>query len=577
MSSPSGPPTSLVPIGTSSSAASSSHAGGNFAPLEVFPDNQAVVDDPMLQTSTVQYEKKIVTTTTPTPYGPAKPHRTVFLNQEVAQLELALQDQKIQAEADALVAHQTHSAQAQLMLAQQRVGFEHAAQQYEDQGRAVAAREVAIATAEVERLATSRLALYQQQAQEVAQQAVLEVRSAEGILGREKGLTRQLEDRASAIAMANSELESQLNNERIAFQARLAAQESHQVSVFAQLERTINEGSIERQRLSAAFQEQVALEECARVERVQERTRDQQRNSQLEIQLQEMQKMIEKLHSGPHHSSLHAHVPVPAQVAPSVPIERGETSSRNVSLIDTLVRNVQAEVPEEVPTAGGNPTHFRINSPEEQYGMRDAFFDDETPSFSPSSPIQLGETRSANKVEIAGKEADHIKLEGLPNISRFKGWLLSFRKDVASAAGKPEAGFKWISAVETAASYESLADSGEFGVLDCKLAAAFGKILNGEIGRQVNLAEEKAAKNGHMLKGRQIAYMVMDYFKITAQEGAILELDDLVSLQLHSSNLKKFTHDWESTLIGFKSAPSDDMLEALFKREIRKADQLKTY
>ena len=120
-----------------------------------------------------------------------------------------------------------------------------------------------------------------------------------------------------------------------------------------------------------------------------------------------------------------------------------------------------------------------------------------------------------------------------------------------------------------------MADSGEFGVLDCKLAAAFGRILNGEIGRQVNLAEEKAAKHGHMLKGRQIAYMVMDYFKITAQEGAILELDDLVSLQLHSNNLKKFTHEWESTLIGLKSAPSDDMLEALFKREIREADQLK--
>ena len=64
-----------------------------------------------------------------------------------------------------MVAQQTHSAQAELMLAQQRVGFEHVAQQYEEQGRAVAAREVAIATAEVERLANSRLAQYHQQAQ----------------------------------------------------------------------------------------------------------------------------------------------------------------------------------------------------------------------------------------------------------------------------------------------------------------------------------------------------------------------------------------------------------------------------
>ena len=102
--------------------------------------------------------------------------------------------------------------------------------------------------------------------------------------------------------------------------------------------------------------------------------------------------MIEMLNSGFHLSSLNSHVPVPAPVVPSAPIVmREETSSRNASLIDTLVRNAQAEVPEGVATAGGNPTHFRIRSEEEErYGMRDAFFDDETPSFSPSSLIQLG-------------------------------------------------------------------------------------------------------------------------------------------------------------------------------------------
>ena len=44
--------------------------------------------------------------------------------------------------------------------------------------------------------------------------------------------------------------------------------------------------------------------------------------------------------------------------------------------------------------------------------------------------------------------------------------------------------------------------------LDAKVSAAFGKILHGELGRQVNVLEEKAALQQKMLKDVQLLIWV---------------------------------------------------------------------
>src|SRR5665648_911963 len=44
---------------------------------------------------------------------------------------------------------------------------------------------------------------------------------------------------------------------------------------------------------------------------------------------------------------------------------------------------------------------------------------------------------------------------------------------------------------------------------------------------------------------------------------------------LKNNNLKAFIHDWESMLQMLKTLPTEDLLETLFKKEIRKAEQLK--
>ena len=60
--------------------------------------------------------------------------------------------------------------------------------------------------------------------------------------------------------------------------------------------------------------------------------------------------------------------------------------------------------------------------------------------------------------------------------------------------------------MDQAADPSQLKNPGNFAILDAKLATCFGKVLNGELGRYINVLEEKAVLNQEMLGGREIAW-----------------------------------------------------------------------
>jgi hypothetical protein len=173
------------------------------------------------------------------------------------------------------------------------------------------------------------------------------------------------------------------------------------------------------------------------------------------------------------------------------------------------------------------------------------------------------------------KEADSIKIEYLPSVPKFKFWRLQFKRTVASASSNPDKIFVWISQVESAKSWKELNNSGEFASLDAKLATALGNILTGELARQINVVEERLALQMKMIKGRQIAWMIFEHFRITETEGAILEFEDLIAIELRGDNIKQFLNDWESCLINLKAVPPPEILESLFRKQLERSDCLK--
>ena len=81
----------------------------------------------------------------------------------------------------------------------------------------------------------------------------------------------------------------------------------------------------------------------------------------------------------------------------------------------------------------------------------------------------------------------------------------------------------WIKEVELVDSVDELRSSSStrgismpnFEVLDARIASALNKIIhNSHFKRRISLEEQKAQKQDRFLRGRQIAYLIYDYFRV---------------------------------------------------------------
>ena len=150
------------------------------------------------------------------------------------------------------------------------------------------------------------------------------------------------------------------------------------------------------------------------------------------------------------------------------------------------------------------------------------------------------------------------------------------KKVVAKASGEPEKGYAWISKVEDIEDPEHLQVSEGKQLIDAKVAACLSKVLHGDLAKQIQLLEEKAEPGKKLLKGRQIWWCIKDHFRINADQGAVLNFSDLVSVKMQSQDIKRFLHDWESVLLVINEIPNTKILETLFFSQLEKADSLKT-
>ena len=143
----------------------------------------------------------------------------------------------------------------------------------------------------------------------------------------------------------------------------------------------------------------------------------------------------------------------------------------------------------------------------------------------------------------------------------------------------------WINEVETVDSLDELKSSRSttgkhfpnFEMLDAKIPSASNKIIqNSHFKKKVSLEEQKAQKEGRFLRGRQIAFMIYDYFLVTGAHDTVLDYADLFSVVLHDDNVQESDTRWDEVLLPVSKIPSDDVLEILYKLKIRVSAQLKT-
>ena len=94
----------------------------------------------------------------------------------------------------------------------------------------------------------------------------------------------------------------------------------------------------------------------------------------------------------------------------------------------------------------------------------------------------------------------------------------------------------WIKDVEMVDTLDELKSSrsvngrdfDKFEMPDAKIASALNNIIqNSQIQKKVSLEEQKAQKKDWFLRGRHIAFMIYDDFRVTGAHDAVLDHADL--------------------------------------------------
>ena len=176
-----------------------------------------------------------------------------------------------------------------------------------------------------------------------------------------------------------------------------------------------------------------------------------------------------------------------------------------------------------------------------------------------------------------------LHFDKFPTPATFACWKIRFKTEVCTCSQFPTEAMLWIKEVEMVDSVDELRSSSStrvismpnFEVLDARIASALNKIIhNSHFKRKISLEEQKAQKEDRFLRGRQIAYLIYEQFRVTGTDDSVENYTDLFTIALRNDDIQEFDSKWDGILLSMTKIPHDDILEGLYR--IRESEKLKT-
>ena len=178
-----------------------------------------------------------------------------------------------------------------------------------------------------------------------------------------------------------------------------------------------------------------------------------------------------------------------------------------------------------------------------------------------------------------------LHFDKFPTPATFACWKIRFKTEVCTCSQFPTEVMLLIKEVELV---DSVFDPNSscsvreiqmpnFEVLDAKNASAMNRIIhNTQFERKVSLEEQNARKEDRFLRGRQIAYLIYEYFRVTGANDSVENYADLFTIVLQNDDIQEFDSKWDGILLSMTKIPHDDILEGLYKLGTRESEKLKT-
>ena len=117
-----------------------------------------------------------------------------------------------------------------------------------------------------------------------------------------------------------------------------------------------------------------------------------------------------------------------------------------------------------------------------------------------------------------------------PTPATFACWRIRFKTEVCICSEFPTEAMQWIKELKMVDSVDDLKSSSSirgirlpnFEVLDARIASALNRVIhNSHSKRRISLEEQKAQKEDRFLRGRQIAYLIYDHFRVTRAHDSV--------------------------------------------------------
>ena len=143
----------------------------------------------------------------------------------------------------------------------------------------------------------------------------------------------------------------------------------------------------------------------------------------------------------------------------------------------------------------------------------------------------------------------------------------------------------WIKEVEMVDSVDDLKTSvsvrgirmPDFEVLDARITSTLDRIIHNSQFKKKNQSRgTKSPKEDRFFRGRQIAYLIYEYFRVTGANDSVENHIDLFTIVLRNDDIQDFDSKWDGILWSMTKIPHDDILEGLYKLRIRESEKLKT-
>ena len=175
-----------------------------------------------------------------------------------------------------------------------------------------------------------------------------------------------------------------------------------------------------------------------------------------------------------------------------------------------------------------------------------------------------------------------LHFDKFPTPATFACWKTRFKTEVCICSQFRTEAMQWIKEVELVDSVDELRSSSStrgismpnFDVLDARIAPALNKIIhNSQFKRRISLEEQKAQKEDSFLRGRQIAYLIYDQFRVTGTHNSVENYTDLFTIALRNDDIQEFDSKWDGILLSMTKIPHDDILEGLYKLRIRESNK----